>query len=57
MGTIVRIGSRSEDKLDHWDSKMAISSRVAEINEVRKGEGDDGQWWIGVREGLFCMGQ
>ena len=29
LRTVVVIGSRSQDELDDWDSKLVISSRVA----------------------------
>ena len=50
LRTILGIGSKSQDELDDWDSKLVISNRVAEVKEERRGEGDE--WWAGVGEGL-----
>ena len=36
LRTIVGIESRSKDKLDYWDRKLLISSRVAEVKEDRE---------------------
>ena len=37
LRTVVRIGSRSQDELDDWDSKLVISSRMAGAKEEREG--------------------
>ena len=47
---IVGVGSRSQDELDDWDSKLVISSRVAGVTGNRWGDGDE--WWAGVGEWL-----
>ena len=44
-------GSRSPDEFDDWDSKLAISSRMAEVREERDGVREGGKWWAGVKEG------
>ena len=35
--TVVGIGWRSQDKLEDWDSKLVISSKVAGVKEVSGG--------------------
>ena len=33
LRTVVGIGTRSQDELDDWDSKLVISSRVAGVKK------------------------
>ena len=50
LRTVVGTGSRSQDELDDWDSKLVILDRVARVKEVRGVWG--GEWWAEVGEGL-----
>ena len=37
LRTVVEIGSRLQDELDDWDSKLVISSRMAGLKDERGG--------------------
>ena len=41
--TVVGIGSRSQEELDDWDSKLVISSMVAGVKEEKEKGGDGGE--------------